>query len=420
MTIRAFSGGAGCGKTYRLMEMLTEYLEQFPLENGRKILALTFMHGSRRRLNERMRKIPMLGTKYECSTIDSFASKILYRWQALAAHLGFVIPNYSNYDQICEIAATLLERDVVVRWVAGTFPVLVLDEAQDLTPVRLRIICALSVQLKVFAASDEFQCLDEHLRPNPACDWLTAVANIEHLDVQWRTQVPALLDAAKALRSGAAPVSTKPFKMVHTPKHQLAGAYIANELGWYGQNRRVAIITPTAGRFANDVINWVGMNTSSNGNGPYLIKWERSEGDAADALVAQLVLADGASLIEADTAVQACGNPHVARDMMRWLNIQRRACGRTNVTRAEVVDVIRQSLSVWRRMHQDNDKGFRAMTIHGAKNREFDNVIVLWPAAVGGSDDQKRRLLYNAITRAKSRCLVLVQAKKLMESAPFV
>lgn len=59
------------------------------------------------------------------------------------------------------------------------------------------------------------------------------------------------------------------------------------------------------------------------------------------------------------------------------------------------------------------------MTVHGAKNREFDNVIVLWPAAITGSEDQKRRLLYNAVTRAKERCLVLVQAKTSLGEAPF-
>uniref|UniRef100_UPI0035A06C98 ATP-binding domain-containing protein n=1 Tax=Achromobacter insuavis TaxID=1287735 RepID=UPI0035A06C98 len=58
------------------------------------------------------------------------------------------------------------------------------------------------------------------------------------------------------------------------------------------------------------------------------------------------------------------------------------------------------------------------MTVHGAKNREFDNVIVLWPAAVVGSDDQKRRL-HNAVTRAKERCVVLVQASSHMRRPPF-
>lgn len=40
--------------------------------------------------------------------------------------------------------------------------------------------------------------------------------------------------------------------------------------------------------------------------------------------------------------------------------------------------------------------------------------------SVGGSDDQKRRLLYNAVTRAKERCIVLVQAAAHMGLPPFV
>lgn len=48
-------------------------------------------------------------------------------------------------------------------------------------------------------------------------------------------------------------------------------------------------------------------------------------------------------------------------------------------------------------------------TIHGAKNREFDNVIVIWPYRVTSDTEQKRRLLYNAITRSKRNCIVLVR-----------
>src|SRR5258708_7880605 len=44
---------------------------------------------------------------------------------------------------------------------------------------------------------------------------------------------------------------------------------------------------------------------------------------------------------------------------------------------------------------------------HGAKNREFENVFVVWPYGVTGSEEKKRRLLYNAITRAKNNCIVL-------------
>lgn len=401
------------------METLAEYLTQTPLQSSRQILALTFMHGSRRRLNERMRQIRGLGTKYECSTIDSFAWRIVRRWQSLAAQLGLEAPGIADYQGICEVAATLLEHDVVVRWVAGTFPAVILDEAQDLTPTRLRIIRALSVRLAVFAAADEFQCLDEGLRPNPSCQWLAGANQVENLEFPRRTAVPALLEAARAIRVGEAPVSAAPFKIALTPKIALAGTFVANELGWYGGSRRVAIITPTIGAFASGVIDWVGANATTKGCGPYAINVEQSDHGVATELLSKLVLEDGASLLEAGLAARACGNPHVSHDVSRWLDVQRRARGRTDVTKAEVGDVIRQSLSARRRMHRDDAIGFRAMTVHGAKNREFENVIVLWPAAVMGSDDQRRRLLYNAITRATSRCLVLVQAQASMKQAPF-
>jgi hypothetical protein len=47
-------------------------------------------------------------------------------------------------------------------------------------------------------------------------------------------------------------------------------------------------------------------------------------------------------------------------------------------------------------------------TVHGAKNREFDNVFVFWGYKLPGDPEKERRLLYNAITRAKKHCIVLV------------
>ncbi|MDH3378769.1 MAG: ATP-binding domain-containing protein [Gammaproteobacteria bacterium] len=50
------------------------------------------------------------------------------------------------------------------------------------------------------------------------------------------------------------------------------------------------------------------------------------------------------------------------------------------------------------------------MTIQQAKNREFDHVIVLWPYTVPNENNQKRRLLHNAIARTKRSCIVLAQS----------
>lgn len=59
------------------------------------------------------------------------------------------------------------------------------------------------------------------------------------------------------------------------------------------------------------------------------------------------------------------------------------------------------------------------MTVHQAKNREFDGVIVLWPHTVGGDAEAKRRLLYNAVTRAKLWCKVITQGEAALKKAPF-
>jgi DNA helicase IV len=62
---------------------------------------------------------------------------------------------------------------------------------------------------------------------------------------------------------------------------------------------------------------------------------------------------------------------------------------------------------------------FTAMTVQQAKNREFDGVVVIWPYQVGGDVEHKRRLLYNAVTRAKRWCNVIVQGPDILAAAPF-
>ncbi|UXN76108.1 ATP-binding domain-containing protein (plasmid) [Devosia sp. A8/3-2] len=61
-----------------------------------------------------------------------------------------------------------------------------------------------------------------------------------------------------------------------------------------------------------------------------------------------------------------------------------------------------------------------AMTVQQAKNREFDGVVVIWPYRVGGDVEHKRRLFYNAVTRAKRWCNIIVQGQNILAAPPFV
>lgn len=420
MTFDAFIGGAGCGKTYQLMVALQAHLNQNPLKADQKVLALTFMHGSRRRLDARLSQIQSIGRSYECSTIDSFAWRIVSRWRQLSIELGYADLSNEEYESVCEAAGELLEKEYVVRWVTAVFPCAILDEAQDLTVSRLRIIQALSSHIKLFVAADEFQCLDEALRPNPACTWIDENGLIVELNKSNRTSVADILAATAAVRGGLPPVSNKKLSICPAYSIPWAGSYVGNQISWYGRNKTTAIITPATGRYADGVVSWVQNNVTKKGNGPHTIVWEKSGNSVVDDYLAKITLPDQSTTEQVLQSLMAASDDWVVRDVRTWLDRQVRCIGRNHFDRDEIQACIKRSFA-HRKMHNSaSQNSVMAMTVHGAKNREFDNVIILWPASTTGSEDQKRRLLYNAITRAKDRCLILVQTKKALESGPFV
>lgn len=418
MTIKSFSGAAGCGKTYQLMTALSALLLDKPLLDGQKVLALTFMHGSRRRLDDRLAGIARLNRRFDCSTLDSFAWRIVCRWRALLTHLGEELPEVGAYDRVCDLASVLIARQEVVRWIAATFPVVVVDEAQDLTQNRLAIVQSLEPHVDLLVASDEFQCLVEELRPNPACHWLANAGNEMVLDQPQRTHDQHLLAAARAIRSGEAPVTAGKFKVVATPNAGMAGTWISNAISWNRAGNRVAIITPTMGTFANQVRQWVETRTTTRQNGPHRVNLEQSEAERCRLLIDALGLPDNASFLEAQVLIAA--QPRAIKlDFISLLDKQRRTRGQEFFSRQDMESAILQVFANQRRFIGNDGPGVRLLTVHGAKNREFDLVLVLWPAAIGGDNMQKRRLLYNAVTRAKSQCLVLVQSAQALTLPPF-
>lgn len=419
MNIHFFSGGAGCGKTHRLMSTLIETLNASPLHAGQQVLALTFMHGSRRRLDERLSAVGPLARKYECVVLDSFALRIVTRWRSLLNVLGITPPRANAYDQVCEAASRLLAYDFVAKWVAATYPIVILDEAQDLSQERLSIIQNLARHVTLLVAADEFQCLNEDLRPNPTVQWLETVCKGTELIEPRRTNIAQLLTAASAIRQGRGPVADGAFRIFQTPNSGLAGSYIANAIAW-ARGRRVAVITTTANKFAGDVVDWIGTRTNTKGNGPYSVRWERSDNKAMGEYLANVALHEKMSVPDVLRVLTAGDDIRVHSEVTGWLNKQRRTKGRIEFSKEEVVDAITRSFTARKHSTACRDSSHVAMTVHGAKNREFDHVVVLWPAATGGDDEQKRRLLYNAVTRAKRQCIVLVQATAALKQPPFV
>ncbi|MGO7585946.1 hypothetical protein ACC689_29090 [Rhizobium ruizarguesonis] len=215
------------------MEMLSETLAAHPLIEGQRVLALTFMHGARRRLSDRLRTVAGLMSRLECCTVDAFALRIYRRWRGLAAALGVAPIAEGEFEAVCDTAGLLLEQQQVRAWTAASFPIVLVDEGQDLRPQRLRMLAALSGATHTLIAADEFQCLDQALRPNPLVTWLQGATEPETLVQVRRTNIGGLLAAATAIRNGQAPVNGPGFRILQPGVSvPLAATLLSNAIAW--------------------------------------------------------------------------------------------------------------------------------------------------------------------------------------------
>jgi hypothetical protein len=196
------------------MAMLAETLAAHPLTHGQRVLALTFMHGARRRLSDRLKGVAGLAGRIQCCTVDAFAWRIYRRWRGLAAALGVPATIEGEFDAVCDAAGLLLEQPDVRSWTAMSFPIVLVDEGQDLRPQRLRMLVAVSEATHALLAADEFQYLDQALRPNPLVAWLQNASVPETLVQVRRTNVGGLLAAATAVRSSQAPANGQGFRLL--------------------------------------------------------------------------------------------------------------------------------------------------------------------------------------------------------------
>lgn len=421
MTVVAFEGPAGSGKTHRLIDELRATLERRPLSDHQRVIALTFMHGSRRRLDARLRHVNGLAGRYEATTLDSFAWRLTQRWQRLALHLGYGLPAEDAYGETCALAAALLDCEHVRAWVASSFPLVLVDEAQDLSAERSAIIEALAQAATILLAFDEFQCLNPALLPVTIENWIRDHCEPVTLEGCQRTDNEELIGAARAVRNGqAVNRNGRRFKVMATPSQPLAATCLANAIAWR-KGGNMAVLTPSRqGGFADNAVARVCAGPhGQQRNGPYNIVWESGDEQDCAALWERLGIADRCSVED----VLAAMTPHrnipeirVARD---WVMRQRCTRGLEEVTGEELRRRLAYALSARRRHSERRQPQFAAMTIQQAKNREFDHVVVLWPYTVPNNDEQRRRLLYNAITRAKRSCTVLVQSQTLIDAPPF-
>lgn len=441
MTLDFFEGAAGTGKTHSLVARARDLVEEGALDEGQKLLALTFMNGARRRLDARLGENSAFHRRFDCQTFDVFARTIATRRRSLITQaMEKQVAVLNEFDGPCAMAAALLELAPVRQWVARTFPLVLVDEAQDLDEHRLRILQGLSQSCRIAAAADAFQCLHDGRDIGPLIGWLEGAGQTHRLTQPRRTQQQGLLAAALAVREGrdvkavltANTYKTRTtwngtgFRLLDAPatnaNHALLAWSIANDI--VQRQGPVVILTPDARNpIIRAALNTVQtkQHTRKNGAtfGPYPHAWDRHDNEDADALLGEIALPETGSCADLRALLAPlAGHAAIAQSVARMDRL-RRTRGQAEFTAAQVIEFVRESARNRSRLGLRQQRGHIAMTIQRAKNREFPNVILLWPHTATGSPEHLRRLLYNGITRAQKHCTVIVLGAGRLSAPPF-
>lgn len=424
MSLYFIEGPAGTGKTTRIFQELQRILEECRIAEHQQVLALTKMHGSRRRMDGRLRSMSALRGRYRCCTADSFAWSIVRRWRTLARRRSASELAEDDYEQVCSLAGNLLAETTVSRWVVRLFPVVVVDEFQDCKGGQLAMVSGLSSLATCIVAADGFQDL-EGTEVNPAVAWARTNGESESLGDIRRTSALGLLQASQAIRArGNIPNNGGGFTALGAHNHNVGASFVSMSLTWWSDCADIAVLTPvrpSSSRFVRGLI--ARVEASPIGKrpvGPHRVPWEESQEEEWAKFVAELDLPDDGDAEVCSDTFQFEDVSGARQALRHWIERQTRVAGRTTFTADEIRCEARRIHQRSRAHRRVRSRGVRAMTIHQAKNREFHSVIVLWPYEVAGDMERQRRLLYNAITRAKHRVLVVIQNPSRLSQPPFL
>ena len=414
-------GQAGTGKTTWLMEKAPGIISS----EHQRLLAITRMHGARRRLETKLRECAP-GIQCLVSTIDGFALSNLNRWRTV---LGWSKPIKSvsteadfgetlfaieaDFERVQAAATRLLQYTTVKHIINATYPLIAVDEFQDCHGSLLEFIKALSSCSTLLLAADDFQLLDSSVSGCPAVEWAKELradqrAEITELIACHRTSNEGILEAARCLRDNIQATETT-VPVICCPREEpvawkIIEKLVFNTKRWTGTT---ALICPSHDPFIQKVLNSCNAQLQKRNCRPIHWDVEYSTKEEQDKIRASLGLGENqgetdGQWVQPNTPLDPIG-AHVLARSQRFARLK----GLKLIPRSLLEQHV-DSLVHEKRAYRDYNPSRAVTTVHGAKNRDFDNVFVVWTYKLPPDKDQQRRLLYNAVTRARNNCMILV------------
>jgi len=438
-----YIGQAGSGKTTQLINRVETSIDFASWPNSSSILAITFMHGSRRRLEQKLRHIQTRGVQVCCQTIDAFCLNIVQRYKSyLNIRLSVIVCDnpdefsdidgrlYLGINRIRDKANELLDFNVIRDILSYSYPLIVVDEFQDCDGVLLEIIQKLSDCGYLFAAADDFQKLDNS--PDcPAIAWLQRGLEFTNLESIWRTSNDSILNSASAIRTNNS--TSSGIQLEFVPSKDIAAYVILSNMQWYdrmGSNgRKVVIISPVgphSDTFVQQTLERLyypmERKTTKKKKGyrlepkPFQIEGEQRITPLE--ILNQLDGWDKIDVVTREIIDTWSYEEHIGFAICIGRAIRLMKLRNTRqVTKAEFSGLLSSSIHFANTYVSSRKDNRIFLTVHGAKNREFDDVFILWPQYTLPTQDlYLRKLIYNAITRAKRKVVLIVQGSEARHS----
>jgi len=423
------TGEAGAGKTRRLMEQAVIASDQFISKPYQRALAMAVMHGARRQLQLTLKSFcPELPVTI--STVHSFALKIVNRWRRC---VGLAKPvticeisillaerherTQATFEEVIRLACELLKSATVQKAVAELYPLVIVDEFQDCTGGTLSFIQALGSSSKLLLAADPFQLLTTNVEGCAAVNWINNLRKesaVEYVELNecHRTNVTPILDASRALRDGVkATQCTIP--VYHGYQSAQVACRIVERFRGWGHAKQItdgtcALIVLSVNdvhlqKLLESFKRQLERKTSRRVHWPQSVSEEQQQKALFEELEISPDVAAGTAWHAKQEGLRGMALA-VYEDVTRFAKLR----GFSTIPQEIVLQFARLAVHNARAFSKASPRS-QILTVHAAKNREFDHVFIFWSYKnAGWSDDEQRKLLYNAVTRAKVDCTVLV------------
>jgi hypothetical protein len=394
------------------------------------------MHGSRRRLEDKLKPIQRKGVQVSCKTIDSFCLNILQRYRS---YLGIndsivVVENpdefYINEEKLLigrngirQMTNELLDFKIIKEVLRFSYPIIIVDEFQDCDGALLEIVKKLNDCGQLIAAADDFQDLSDTVEC-AATNWLTEVLELHILEHIWRTDEGRILESSRALRTNEPTNGGVKIKFV--PSKDVAAYIILSNMQWYDRmgtsGRSVAIISPvgpSGDAFVRQTLERIRLPMERKGSKPYSLGAKPYFVEGHERIAVQNILSsfeewESIEIVTSEhldywTFDNHLGFNHAVKRAKRIMKLR----NTDHISKVEFTGLISSGIHFVNTYLTRTGKSRIFLTVHGAKNREFDDVFILWPKyTLPDGDLYLRKLIYNAVTRAKRKVVIVVQGSK--------